>query len=225
VVNIIKNKHIKVKLMIFFIFIASSFILFLYTFDKIASPTIAVVGDAQMRAKSIEIINRAIIDEYSKEFKYNEVIQTEKDKDGNIVMLSADTLKMNKIACDVSLKAQEDLSKLGSIGIKIPMGYIFRNNILAGFGPNITIRMQPYGSIETKYSSTFDSAGINQTRHKIYVELTTTIRVILPLKIDNLEIKNEVPIAETIIIGKIPQTNMSLDLNNAGYKTSTADNK
>ncbi|SKA88341.1 sporulation protein YunB [Clostridium sp. USBA 49] len=195
-----------------------SFNIFIYALDKIITPTIMVVADAQMRFKSMEIINNAILNECSKEFNYDDIIHIEKDKDGNIVFLKADTLKMNKIATDISISSQNELKKMGETGIKIPIGYIFKNNILAQMGPKVPVIMEPIGYIETKYQSEFESAGINQTRHKIYVQVSARVRVIIPTKNNEIEVKREVPIAETIIVGKIPNTFIDLDLNDASYK-------
>ncbi len=216
-VRYIKNK-IKKRILLIITIIIINFTLFIYIFDKIVMPTVLAVADAEMRAKATEIVNRTIINEYSKQFNYDEIIRVDKDSQGNIVMLKADTLKMNKIACDVALESQKELLKLGDIGIKIPIGYITRNNILSYYGPRITIKMQPIGFVETKYSSEFESAGINQTRHKIYVKVKTTVRVIIPLKSNDIEVNNEIAIAETIIVGKTPNTAIGLDLNGTGFK-------
>ncbi|MGH4050271.1 MAG: sporulation protein YunB [Clostridium sp.] len=212
----IKNK-IKFRILIIIAIIMMNFTIFIYIFDKTIMPTVMAVADAEMRAKATEIVNRAIINEYSDQFNYDQVIRVDKDSEGNIVMLKADTLKMNKIACDVALEAQKELVKLGEVGIKVPIGYITKNNILSYYGPKVTIRMLPIGHVETKYSSEFESAGINQTRHKIYVKVKTTVRVIIPLNSNDIEVSNEVPIAETIIVGKIPNTAIQLDLNSAGF--------
>jgi len=212
------NNKIKIKILIIIGIIMMNFTIFTYIFDKTVMPTVMAVADAEMRAKATEIVNRAIINEYSDQFNYDQVIRVDKDSQGNIVMLKADTLKMNKIACDVALESQKELMKLGEVGIKVPLGYITRNNILSYYGPKITIRMQPIGSVETKYSSEFESAGINQTRHKIYVKVKTTVRVIIPLKSNDIVVTNEVPIAETIIVGKTPNTAVQLDLTGTGFK-------
>ncbi|WP_353600890.1 sporulation protein YunB [Clostridium sp. KNHs214] len=197
--------------------IITFFIIFIYAFDKIVMPTVLVVADSEMKAKATEIINSSIIQEYSKDFNYDEVIKVHKDNDGNIVMMKADTLKMNKIACSVALDSQKKLKDLGYVGIKIPVGYISKNNIISYFGPSITVKMQPIGHIETKYLSKFEGAGINQTSHKIYVQVNTKVRVIIPLKSSEIEVKHEVPIAETIIVGKVPGTAIQMDLGDAGF--------
>ncbi|WP_102400053.1 sporulation protein YunB [Haloimpatiens massiliensis] len=208
----------KFKVLFGMFIIITFFIIFIYAFDKIVMPTVLVVADSEMKAKATEIINSSIIQEYSKDFNYDEVVKVHKDNDGNIVMMKADTLKMNKIACSVALDSQRKLKDLGYVGIKIPVGYISKNNIISYFGPSITVKMQPIGHIETKYLSKFESAGINQTSHKIYVQVKTKVRVIIPLKSSEIEVKHEVPIAETIIVGKVPGTAIQMDLGDAGFK-------
>ena len=168
-------------------------------------------------------IDSVIMKEYSKQFSYKDIIQVEKDKEDNIVMVRANTLKMNKMACDVALESQNKLRNVGKIGLKIPMGYIMKNNLLAFFGPNITVRMQPIGYIETKYLSSFESAGINQSRHKISVQVKTNMRVMVPFGSENIEMKNEVPISETIIVGKVPETAIDLGLDKTGVKLKSGN--
>lgn len=176
------------------------------------------VANAEIRSKSMEIIYTSIINEYSKQFNYNDIIHVEKDGEGNITLLKADTLKLNKIACDVALDSQKQLKLLGNTGIKLPLGYILQNNLLAKFGPRITVFMNPIGYIETKYDSEFESAGINQTRHRIYVKVQAKLRVVIPFKKEDIDVVSEVPISETIIVGKIPNTSINMGLDGAGFK-------
>jgi sporulation protein YunB len=212
----IKNFFIKLIFILFANLVI--FVISLYALNNTIIPTVMAVADSEMRAKALEAVNKSIIDEYSKEFNYDDVIHIEKDNEGNITMFKADTLKMNRIACNVAVNSQERLKDIGVVGIKIPMGYIFKNNLLAYSGPQVTVKMQPIGSIETKYISEFESAGINQTRHKIYVQVKTSLRVIIPFENNEIEIKNEVPIAETVIVGKVPNTAIDLNLSEAGFK-------
>ena len=208
----------KGRILVFFISFMIVLYIGLYSFDKIITPTLIAVSDAEMRARCMEIVNKVISEEYSKAFNYDDIIHVDKDNEGNIVMLKADTLKMNKIASDVSIESQKKLREFGEYGIKIPLGYIFKNNLLAYMGPSIKVKMHPIGSIETKYHSEFESAGINQTRQRIYVSFKTNMRIILATKGNDLEVSNEIPISETIIVGKIPATAIQLDLQNAGFK-------
>ncbi|MBU5590992.1 sporulation protein YunB [Clostridium sp. MSJ-4] len=202
------------KITVAIIIIFSTFIAFIYIFDKRIMPTVIVVANSEMRVKVNEIMNENILEKYSEGFDYNSIVNVEKDHDGNIVMLKADTLKLNSLATKVALDSQKDINDLEYLNIKVPIGYILNNNILSNRGPNVTVRMKPIGKVEVKYSSVFESAGINQTRHKIYVEIKSLIRVIIPLHSNDVEVRCEVPISETIIIGKVPRTAIDLDLSN-----------
>ena len=73
-------------------------------------------------------------------------------------------------------------------------------------GPKITVKMQQVGNIVTSYESIFESAGINQTRHTIYLEAKTQVKVVIPLTTSTKEVKSQIPICETIIVGDVPQS-------------------
>lgn len=208
---------LKNKLIIAFIIIVVSVNLFLYAFDKTVMPTVMTVADGEMRAKAIVTVNNCILKELNKSFKYDEIIKVEKDNSGNIVMLKADTLKLNQIAGSVVLQSQGELKQLGNLGIKLPTGYITKNNILSYLGPSITVKMQPIGYIETKYQSTFESAGINQTRHRIFIEVRTKLRVIIPLRSNDIEVMHQIPICETVIVGKVPDNAINFDMKGSGF--------
>ncbi|MEW8994862.1 sporulation protein YunB [Clostridium sp.] len=203
----------KLKFTIIIFLIMTFLITSIYTLDKIIMPTVKLVADAQMRAEVTNTINKTIFQEYSRNFNYNDIIKLEKDNDGNIIMMTADTLKLSEIATLTVLKAQEELEKKSQVDIRIPMGYVTRNNILARFGPDVKIRMRPIGHITTRYLSEFEDAGINQTRHKIYIETTTRVKMIMAVSSSELEIVNQIPIVETIIVGRVPNTAIQMDLN------------
>jgi len=203
----------KIKFATIIFLLMGSAITFIYTLDRILLPTVKVTCDAHMRAEVTNVINKTIFEEYSKSFDYDSIIKVEKDDEGNITMITADTLKLSEIASKTALKAQEELKIIDEVALKIPIGYVTKNNILSNIGPKVKIKMQPIGHITTRYISDFESAGINQTRHKIYIETTTRVRIIIPTYSSDLEIVNEIPIVETIIVGKVPNTAVQMDLN------------
>jgi len=83
-------------------------------------PTVKLVADAQMRAEVTNTINKTIFQEYSKNFNYNDIIKFDKDNDGNIIMMSADTLKLSEIATLTVLKAQDELEEKSKVDIRYP---------------------------------------------------------------------------------------------------------
>lgn len=194
------------------------FNILLYEFDKSVNSTIITIAEAEVKKKTVYIINKSVLNEYNNGFNYDSVVKVEKDSEGNIIMLKANTLEMNKIACEVAVQAQNELEKEGNIDIEIPLVYAFKNNIFSNIGPSVSIKAEPIGNIEAKYSSQFESAGINQTRHKIYININTEVRIILPLSNDTINVNSQIPVAETIIIGKVPSTALDLQVKGAGFK-------
>ncbi|MDU1411778.1 MAG: sporulation protein YunB [Clostridium sp.] len=203
----------KIKFTIIVILIISISITFIYTLDEVIMPRVIATCDATMRSEVTRIINETIFSEYSSNFNYNEMVQFEKDSEGNITMMRADTLKLNEIATSTALKAQEKLNEKTEMKVKVPIGQITKNNLLANMGPKVSMKAEPIGHITTKYLSEFESAGINQTRHKIYIETTTKVRIVLPFTSSEIEIVSQIPVVETIIVGKVPSTAIQLDLN------------
>lgn len=211
-----KERNKKNKLYSYIVILLITFLIVffwgVYYIDNIITPKVMLVADTEMRAKANEIINKNALEIYSDNFRYEDLIRVEKDKEGNISMLKADTVSLNKIATEVALKSQSEIEGLGAIGVKMPLGYVLKNNLLSYMGPKITIKMKPMGMIETSYDSVFESAGINQTRHKIYVNFNCKLKIIIPTQNSELIVKNTIPIAETIIVGKVPRSPLNLDL-------------
>ena len=216
-VNKNKSKIIDFKkyLIIILLMIIACFLIFIYAFDKIIAPTVLLVSDSEMQAKTLDIINTNIAEVYTEKFNYNDVIKVQKDSYGAIKMINADTIKLNELATEVAIKSQRDIKEVGSIGVKMPIGYITKNNIMSYWGPSITVKMEPIGRVVVTYESLFESAGINQTRHKIYLNLTTTMRIAVPFNSKEVEVTCQIPVSDTIIVGKIPETAINMNGSNS----------
>ncbi|CDH89924.1 conserved hypothetical protein [Clostridium botulinum B str. Eklund 17B (NRP)] len=169
-------------------------------------PSLDRVAEMTVRSRVLNIINSNSIKLFADEFNYNEMIKIEKDNDGNITLIQADTVKLNYLASKLSIQCNEELQNLEDIKIKIPLGWFTDNSIYYNLGPQMAIRVEDVGNINANYESGFESAGINQTRHRIYLNVESKVRVILPFKTNEVEIVTKVPVSDTIIVGKIPET-------------------
>ena len=130
----------------------------------------------------------------------------EKDKEGNITLLRADTVKLNYLSSKLMLNINNEILELEDLGIEVPLGYMTKNLALHKLGPKVKIDLEQIGNITSKYESIFESAGINQTRHKIYLSVSMKMRVVIPLNSKDVEISCQIPISETIVVGKTPNT-------------------
>lgn len=208
-----KRKSLKkVKIRFLIIIICSLIIFIFYSINKNLSPAIIAVADSELRARTLDIINTNIQTIYDEEFKDTDLVSVEKDSNDKIVMVKADTVRLNTLATKISLKGQDELEKMGKVGFKIPLGYVSKISILSYLGPDIIVKMRPIGRVEVSYESVFESAGINQTRLKIYMNVKSTMQIILPFESRDLEVVNNVPVCETIIVGEIPRTILGSDV-------------
>lgn len=199
------------KLILVIIAICVLFNSILYFFDKNILPAVLTIGEEMLKSEATKIINETALDIYSNQFDYSEMIITEKDNDGNITMLRADTVKLNYLSSKLILASNDKLGKLKEMGLDVPLGYMTKNLVFYNLGPKININMNQIGNITSEYESVFESAGINQTRHKIYLNVTMKMKIVVPLNSKDVEIKCQIPISETIIVGKIPNTAIELN--------------
>ncbi len=211
----VKPRKAKVKPYILVIItILIIFNLFLYIFDSRVLPNVLIKSKSMVQAKAEDIINTTSMNIFNEKFNYGEMIIINKDNEGTINLIQANTVRLNELSSKISLKCNEELQKMGEVGIDVPVGWLTEKSIFYNLGPKINVKVEPIGNISINYESKFESAGINQTRHKIYLNISATVRTIVPLHSQEIEVKCEVPVAETIVVGKIPQTAIDFGTSN-----------
>lgn len=207
-----KKEKNKKKPLAFFslIIILLIMIFFIHFFDKRVFPSVLVIAQTKIKAEATEIINEVSLELIQEEFNYDEMIIIDKDSDNNINLIRANTNKLNYLSSELSIKCNKKLKEMEAVGVDVPLGWLSGNSTFYQLGPNINVDVEPVGNMEVAYESVFESAGINQTRHKIYLNVTAKIKVKVPMHSEEVKVKCEIPVAETIIVGKIPSTAIDL---------------
>jgi len=139
-------------------------------------------------------------------YKYEDLCTITKDTKGNISMISANIIPINEIISDIAVKIQEELSKTENSKFSIKMGSFIGSRLLSGRGPNVEIKMATIGNLDTDLRSEFSSAGINQTLHKIYLQIECQVSILTPFHTVEETIKNQVLLEEIVIVGTTPNT-------------------
>ncbi|MEG2604936.1 MAG: sporulation protein YunB, partial [Clostridia bacterium] len=170
------------------------------------SQTMLDMAYARAYSTAVENINRAVQTVVRQGVSYDDLVITEKDVNGRVTMLRSNTLRMNEIATQTALLAEEELNSIENQTIYIPLGAALGIRFLAGFGPRLSIQIVPVGAVNTHFETEFQSAGINQTRHRIYLALRTTVSLIIPTGSQRVEVTSIVPVVENIIVGEVPQS-------------------
>ena len=164
------------------------------------------------RAKSIAtIVSNEQATNVMREHTYDEIFTIEKDSNGNITMIKSNIIPINEIISDVANKIQEDINKRGRENIEIALGSFTGLKLLAGRGPGIKIRISSIGNVETDLRSEFTAQGINQTLHRVYLQVKCEISILTPFDNISKEITNQVLLAENVIVGNIPNTYYNLE--------------
>lgn len=183
---------------------------FIYIFDKNVLPAVLQLAEIKMKNEATDILYTTCLDVYSKEFDYKKMINIEKDSNGKITLVQADTAELNRLSAEMVNSCNKKLDELQDLGVSVPLGFMSNNSVIHQLGPDVKVKMTQVGNITTKYDSVFESAGINQTRHKIYLNVKVNLRVVVPLRSKDIEIESQIPISETIIVGETPQTAIDL---------------
>lgn len=166
-------------------------------------PVLKGLADARVQSVAAKAMNDAILDIVAKGDDYNSLINIYAT-DSKVYLLQADSGKLNLLAAACADAAQSRIAELGEQGVSVPFGTISGIPMFAGIGPRITLKFTPAGAVKSSFDSEFRSAGINQTLHRINLQLTATVRVILPGESHTLTVNAEAPIAENIIVGDVP---------------------
>lgn len=192
------------------ILLGVSLLIFLFI-DYNINPAIITFSQAKIQAIAITSLSDAVKKTLGTNVKYTDFVNVLTDKDGNVAMIQANTMKMNDLASQVSDMAQETIQSKGDQGIDIPLGTITGSKLLAGMGPKIRVKIISFPAVSTDFDSELESSGINQTRHKIFLTLRARIRIAIPLNTADIDIDTRVPVTETIIVGDVPQTYINVD--------------
>ncbi len=191
----------------FFIIVIILLVLSIYGFiliDRNVKPTLLAVSEVQARKIATQAINEAVKNKIKNDIKYKDLIYVNFDKDGKVTMMQANTVMMNSIASDVALEVQENIRNVASKQVKIPIGNALNSNLITG--PYINLTIVPQGTVTVDFTTEFIESGINQTIHKVYLVIITDVRVIVPLASDVIRIVTNIPVAETIIVGDVPES-------------------
>lgn len=163
---------------------------------------------AESRAKNIasETVNDAIQKVLcEKNLKYENLVELTKNEAGTITSVTIDSVKMNKLCAEIRGLITDTLNNLGEKTISIPLGSLTGVDILAGRGPRLDIEITLSGSAVTKIDNDFQTAGINQTRHQMILDVQTKIYIIMQSGNISSEISNSIVVAETVIVGEVPE--------------------
>ena len=202
--NIWYKKRKRIKRFVAF-FLSISIIIGVVSYYKIIiSSQINNLCSGYAFSFATEAANSAVSFTLQDKINYNELIDVQKNASGDIVLMSANSQKINSIGRKVAEITSENLKSKLYKGVPIPALAFTGIDVLAGFGREIYIKAVNIVSVISEFNSNFNSVGVNQTLHSIYIDVIVMVEIIFPL--NKTTIKNSTPIliSESVLIGKVP---------------------
>jgi len=204
-------KRLKRKILICLAVLSCLIVTIICYLNYVVNPVIISTSAAKVRSLSQRAVENVVRQVIHENVMYDTLVRIMRDESGKIVTISSNSATINMLALEVTEKAQNALSQMGANGIDIPIGSFSGMPIFTGRGPAVNIKMLPIGTIFCKFESTFTEAGINQTNHRIYLKVYSSVSVILPTANQTIQTETQLMICESIIVGEIPDTYLHSD--------------
>lgn len=186
-------------------------VLFFLIFAYMVNPVIMDTVEIRSKALATRAMNSSIADVVMNSIVYDDLVNIISDEFGNISMIQANSLEINNLSKDLAQTCESRIEEFGRSGVSIPLGTFTGVPLLVGIGPRIRVKMTPVGSVMCKFVSHFETAGINQTVHKIYVNIIANVGVVMPLTSRTFSAQQEVLISESVIVGQVPEVYLYSD--------------
>ncbi len=190
-----------------FLFLGAGFL----WIDRTLRSTILKVAEVQVVQLATEAIYSSVQQElWKNNLQYQDFIQVHKDNQGRVVFMQANTVKITRMAAEITLAAQKGLQELSNQTLSLPLGILTGTQLLANKGPRVKVSLVPMGTVRVNVQDKFEPAGINQTRHRIWLDFDTQVRIVIPAMSAQTKVATQVPLAESIIVGEVPETFVSI---------------
>ena len=178
---------------------------FLFFLNRQLRPVIESITTNEARIKSINTINSAVLKDLQKDgVTYTDLVTVDRGGDGNVLAITTNMVKMNELKAEIISTVQQNIGSSEHMDVGIPLGTLIGGDILHGRGPNVPLKLTLSGNVTADFKSTFESAGINQTRHQIYLNVHTSVYSFLPGFDTTTDVDTNVLVAETVIVGSVP---------------------
>lgn len=168
-------------------------------------PMVRASAASQTQIAVNRMIQRAVLEVLEEDgLRYQSFVSLQQNQNGETTALTTDTVLINRLQGELLEKILQTLQETRQITLQLPLGSLTGSQFLAGRGPLVSLKLRPVGIVKTKIVNQFDEAGINQTRHRIQLQVTVDMLSLLPGYRISSQAQSNIILAETIIVGLVP---------------------
>ena len=168
-------------------------------------PMIEEINAFECHETVSSIINDAVIDELEHSgTDYSSLVTLSMNSDGEVTAVQSNVVNINKLKTNVAERVEREIERLSAVDIQIPIGTLLGVQLLHGKGFTVGMSVEPLGYATTTIISEFTEAGINQTLHRIIIEISADVDALIPGYQTRVPVKTSIVAAETVIVGRVP---------------------
>ena len=165
------------------------------------------LSETQVRNSTSDLINDAISRQIaSGNIRYERIVYFEKDLEGKITALKTNMTEVNRLKTDILNLINDEILALDTTDMAIPVGSLIFPEFFSGRGPGIPIQILSIRNSDGSFKSYFSEAGINQTLQQLTMDVSVDVSVLVLGKTESFTVSSQVVVAETIIVGQVPNT-------------------
>ena len=173
--------------------------------DAAFRPMIEKVNSYECHKAVSGIINKVVLEELERaDTDYSSLVTLCTNDDGEVTSVQSNVKNINRLKTSVSDRVEREIADLSAVDIKIPIGTLLGIDLFHGMGFDVGMSVAPIGFANTTIISEFTEAGINQTLHRIIIEISADVDAIIPGLKTRVCVKTSIVAAETVIVGRVP---------------------
>lgn len=165
------------------------------------------LAEVQVKNATSDLTNDAIAEQIANGvIQYDRIVYFEKDLDGRITALKTNISEVNRLKTDILNIINDKILTMDTSDLGVPLGSLFLSELLSGRGPAIPVHILSIRNSDATFLSNFTQAGINQTLHQLTMLVSVDVAILILGQTDTFTVASEVVIAETVIVGDVPNT-------------------
>jgi sporulation protein YunB len=175
--------------------------------DKKILPSVLSIAEMQAKTQINTAISEAVNEIMSeKKITASDFFSQQSNSEGKINSMAVNTVLVNELCNQIAVQISVELNNLNHQKIRIPMGSMLGIQLLADYGPSYNFSVMPTGDTVVDYQSKMDSAGINQINFQVWLDVTSSVRIVNPLQQDKITVTRNIPLVNTVISEEVPNT-------------------
>ena len=144
-------------------------------------------------------------------YTYKDLVHIEEDSEGNVTFLESNVVLINQIKSSIVNNIQKRFTEDRNVNIEIRLGALTGSRLISNVGPKIKIKVIPSGTITSTLETEFYSVGVNQSLHRIYLNIDCTVSILSPFETVSQSIQNKILLSESVIVGNTPENYYKID--------------